>query len=303
MSVKTAAILSALLLAGFLVLRPALGRLGAPETPDVRGRSSVRPPAGASIAPVGLEDEATPPASPAAGGASGAAAAACPGLDAVEKRIFELTNDERRKAGRSPLDTEPVLHDTALAQSSDMSARRFFDHINPDGESPEDRVAVRHRRLIGLVGENIWRGSGFAKTPTDELAREIVTWWMKSPGHRENILRQDSTHLGVGVCGSGGEVWATQNFARVLAYLDNPLPAAVPRGKALALALSPVAAPVRPAAGFDLWSPGRGLAAGPRSDLAGGQAEAEPGVYKLRVYFAADSGHYSIVSGPQLEVQ
>jgi hypothetical protein len=126
---------------------------------------------------------------------------------------------------------------------------------------------------------------------------------MASPSHRENILRPDRTHLGVGVCGSGGEVRATQNFARILAYLDQPLPAAVPRGEALTLALSPVATPVRPAVGFDLWSPGRGLAAGPRSALASGRAEAERGVYKLRVYFATDPGHFSIVPGPQLEVQ
>jgi len=307
MSIRTAVILSALLLAGFLVLRPVLGRLGAPGTPDVRGRSSVRPPVGVSISPA-AEDEPRPSATPGPRGTSAdpaaSPAASCSALAAVEKRVFDLTNEERRKAGLTPLSDEATLHETALTQSGDMMARAFFDHINPDGLAPEDRVAVRHRRLIGLVGENIWRASGFGKMPPDKLAHEIVTSWMKSPGHRENILRPKFTHLGVGVCSRGDEVRATQNFAQVLAYLDRPLPDTVARGTALALALTTVATPAHPADAFDLWSSERGLAATARAALVGGRADVDPGVYMLRIYFTqSDPSRFAIVPGPQIEVK
>lgn len=306
MSSKTAAIASAALLTGFLLLRPALGRLGVPAEPDVRGKGRAVPPAevAPSVVLKPFEGERPTPGASGGSGTPATASVSCSGMEVVEQRIFDLTNGERRRAGRQPLSPEGTLSETARAHSSDMMVRRFFDHINPDGQAPEDRVAVHHRRLVGLVGENIWRGSGYASVSPDKLAQEIMASWMSSPGHRENILRPETTHLGIGACGAGGEVRATQNFARVLAYLDLPLPKAVARGSALAVALTPVAAPVPPAEGFDLWSAERGLAVSARMALAGGRAEAEPGVYKLRVYFAqANPGRYSIFPGPQIEVR
>lgn len=303
MSPRTAAILSALLLAGFLLLRPVVAGLGAPAEPDVRGRSSAEPPSGPGIAaPLPIPAPVEPAAATGTPGMP-AKTPAVTYLGPVEERIFELTNEERQKAGLPLVVREETLRATARAQSADMMARRFFEHVNPDGLAPEDRVAIHHRRLVGLVSENLWKGTGFSGKPADEVAREIVAGWMKSPGHRANILRQESTHLGVGVCATGGDVWATQNFARVLAYLDQPLPGNVRRGAPLSLALTAVAKPDRPAAGFDLWSPDTGLA-GARTALAGSRADATPGIYKLRVYFAQpEAGRFSIVPGPQIEVK
>ncbi len=39
--------------------------------------------------------------------------------------------------------------------------------------------------------------------------------WMSSPGHRENILGADYTHLGVGGTAVGLEIRATQVFANL----------------------------------------------------------------------------------------
>ena len=44
------------------------------------------------------------------------------------------------------------------------------------------------------------------------LARARVDGWMKSPGHRANIMNRDYRYIGVGVARSGGDVYATQNF-------------------------------------------------------------------------------------------
>ena len=44
------------------------------------------------------------------------------------------------------------------------------------------------------VGENLAWGSGTRSTP-----REIVNAWMKSPGHRANILQRRFREIGIGV--------------------------------------------------------------------------------------------------------
>ncbi|OAD23138.1 SCP-like extracellular domain protein [Candidatus Thiomargarita nelsonii] len=49
-----------------------------------------------------------------------------------------------------------------------------------------------------MTGENIWQGQGYDVSDAQKLAELVVEAWMNSPGHRENILRQEYTHLGVG---------------------------------------------------------------------------------------------------------
>jgi uncharacterized protein YkwD len=59
------------------------------------------------------------------------------------------------------------------------------------------------------AGENIAR----IETRGDPAAR-AVAGWMKSPGHRENILSPRFTSTGVGACRSGRAVYFTQVFIR-----------------------------------------------------------------------------------------
>lgn len=116
--------------------------------------------------------------------------------------MLSLVNEERAKAGCSPVTTSTSL--TALAQdfSEDMAARDFFGHTDPDGATPWDRAAAAG--VQGLGGENIARGQADAQAVMDA--------WMDSEGHRANILNCDYKTLGVGVhLGSGGPWW-TQDF-------------------------------------------------------------------------------------------
>ncbi len=136
-------------------------------------------------------------------------------LETVEDLILELTNAERRERGIRPLLPEPGLRSIARAHSDDMIARDFFGHINPDGETIAGRIARGHRQRIRISGENIWRGAGYRTSGSANLqmlAKEIVDDWMNSAGHRENLLRPEFSHLGVGVSSEGGTILATQNF-------------------------------------------------------------------------------------------
>jgi uncharacterized protein YkwD len=133
-------------------------------------------------------------------------------LKEVEKQIYQLTNEVRRKKHLPPLDRDEALVTAARAHSDDMLARNFFSHINPDGKAPQDRLAPTYSRTLARTGENIWSGHGYDYADSKLLARVIVDSWMTSPGHRANLLNPDYTHQGVGVSVLGKEVRATQNF-------------------------------------------------------------------------------------------
>jgi hypothetical protein len=78
-----------------------------------------------------------------------------------------------------------------------MVAKQYFDHVGKDGTDPVDRIrAAGYIPNLGIwtVGENLAWGTGALATP-----KEIVSAWMHSQGHRENILRPQFKEIGFGV--------------------------------------------------------------------------------------------------------
>ena len=133
-------------------------------------------------------------------------------LEKVEDLVLEITNHARRAKGLAPLIKDDELRDVARAYSDDMLVRRFFDHTTPDGVSFDERIADRYRHRVRIMGENIWYASGYNPSNTQRLAKEIVDDWMSSPGHRDNLLSPDFTHLGVGISARHHTLRATQEF-------------------------------------------------------------------------------------------
>lgn len=136
-------------------------------------------------------------------------------LPEVEDAVCRLSNDVRRNHGFSFLEKDGALRTIARAHCDDMLRRKFFSHVNPDGLSPKDRVIPSFPRPIYRLGENIWKSFNQPLTDPELLARLIVDTWMKSPGHRDNILRPDFTHLNVGVAVRNREIFATQLFMKL----------------------------------------------------------------------------------------
>ncbi|MDX5572739.1 CAP domain-containing protein, partial [Streptomyces sp. ID01-9D] len=123
-------------------------------------------------------------------------------LTPARSEVLALVNQERAKVGCSPLSTSAPL--TSLAQnfSEDMAARGFFDHTDPDGDTPWDRAA--QAGVQGLGAENIARGQADAQA--------VMEAWMNSEGHRANILNCDYKAIGIGVHEGSGGPWWVQNF-------------------------------------------------------------------------------------------
>ncbi len=123
---------------------------------------------------------------------------------AFEKQILDLANVSRARNGLAPLAWHDGIADTARKHSKDMAARDYFDHKNPDGLSPFDRMDA-DKIAYRAAAENIAAGQ--------MSALFAHAGWMNSWGHRVNILDADLTRLGVGVhFGGDYHLYYTQNF-------------------------------------------------------------------------------------------
>ncbi len=130
-------------------------------------------------------------------------------LRQMERRAFDLVNAERRKAKLKPLQWSEEVAQVARAHSQRMADANFFDHTDPRFGDVGDRLnrfGVRWQ----MCGENIFTCNGF-RNPESLAVRE----WMKSRGHRDNILTKEFTHSAIGlVYRSDGSYYFTQIFIR-----------------------------------------------------------------------------------------
>lgn len=119
------------------------------------------------------------------------------------QQVVDLANAERAKSGCSPFRTDRRLNTSAQAHADDMAARDYYEHNSPEGRNAGDRMSAAgydwHK-----WGENIHRGP--------KSAADAMRDWMKSPGHRANILDCGFKDIGVGVNLSGNGPWWVQNF-------------------------------------------------------------------------------------------
>jgi uncharacterized protein YkwD len=123
----------------------------------------------------------------------------------VEGQILELTNRERQRVGLPPLWPNPRLFAAARAHSVNMARHRRMDHTL-DGVSPFRRIADAGYP-IGIAGENVAVGYN--------TLVDLMDAWMKSAGHRQNILSPDYAEIGIGwAAGPSGEFYYTQEFGR-----------------------------------------------------------------------------------------
>lgn len=124
---------------------------------------------------------------------------------AFEEQLFDLANAERAKRGIPLFIWDKLAAASAHGHSSDMSARGFFDHTNPDGSSPFDRMKAEGVKYHS-ASENIAAGY-----PNSIFAH--YSWVNSKSGHRETLLSSKLKRLGTGVAiGGSYQVYYTQNF-------------------------------------------------------------------------------------------
>ncbi|MEO0982207.1 MAG: CAP domain-containing protein [Pseudomonadota bacterium] len=140
-----------------------------------------------------------------------------------ERQIFDLVNEERRKAGLPALALRPELADAARFHALDLAVNEYFEHDGLDGRSPADRIALLDRRLIVEVSrENLasFQGPFDISQSASILHRNL----MDSPGHRKNILAEDVDHAAMGLVLTRRGAWVTQLFVKEAGELNADLP-------------------------------------------------------------------------------
>jgi uncharacterized protein YkwD len=118
------------------------------------------------------------------------------------RKLLYFVNRARDEAGLRPLAWSERLAVAAQAHAADMDARNFYAHVSPEGRTATDRG-----RAVGYssgVGENIACAAYLVITVHDV--------WMRSPGHRANILHPDYKVIG---CAKVGLYWV-ENFGCVV---------------------------------------------------------------------------------------
>ncbi|WP_343207997.1 CAP domain-containing protein [Anaerolentibacter hominis] len=111
-------------------------------------------------------------------------------LNYMEQEIFFLSNSLRIKYGYVPFKWSEKAAECAAVRSAEMAERDYFDHINPEGVTPFDRM-----KEAGIsyqsAGENIAAGY------RDSV--EVSFGWLNSPGHRENLMNHNFRFMGIGI--------------------------------------------------------------------------------------------------------
>ncbi len=109
---------------------------------------------------------------------------------------------------RTPLRVNPVLTQVARSRSEDMGNRRYFGHVDPDGNGPNIKVAqagyplprycLRDRSSNSI--ESLIAGRSTGQQAINDL---IIDAGINPPGHRIHLLAMDDffqrhTEVGIG---------------------------------------------------------------------------------------------------------
>lgn len=164
--------------------------------PPTSSAPTTTPPTSSSAPASSTEPPAEPPPSPTTNPPSTAPAPPGKPVD----RVVELVNQARADQGCKPLVVEEHLTTAAQGHSTDMSDRNYFSHTTPEGVAFDERIKAAGYPSPGA--ENIARGQ--------KTADSVMADWLKSPGHRANILNCQLKVIGVGL-DTDGFYW-TQDF-------------------------------------------------------------------------------------------
>lgn len=131
------------------------------------------------------------------------------------EQVVRLVNAARAVGGQCgttpfppsrPMAVNEQLQVAAQAHAQDMADRNYYGHRSLNGHSPDERMRAQGYKST-MTAENIAAGQ--------QSADEVVTGWLKSPGHCRNILMPELVEIGVGVAirpQSDRGIYWVQNF-------------------------------------------------------------------------------------------
>ena len=110
-------------------------------------------------------------------------------------QVLAIVNEERAANGLQPLSMDVDLLEAAMKRAAETSV--YWSHERPDG-------SMCFSISSKMQAENIAVGQA---NPTS-----VMSAWMNSPGHRGNILRENTRAIGIGCFYHNGILWWVQCF-------------------------------------------------------------------------------------------
>ncbi len=132
--------------------------------------------------------------------------AATTSYSARAQRILELVNQERANYGLHPLSLNAALTRSAQAYAEEMAGNGHFSHTGLNGSKFTQRNVAAGYTNWSWLEENIAYGQ-----TSPEM---VMSDWMESKDHRDNILNPHVYDLGVGIAGSAPIYWVQEFGAK-----------------------------------------------------------------------------------------
>lgn len=121
--------------------------------------------------------------------------------EAFADEVLKLVNAERAKAGASKLRMNAGLTKAANKRAVELYTK--FSHTRPNG-SQWYTVLKEYGVSYSVCAENI--------AYNYDTPKEVVAGWMKSSGHKKNILNPKYTKIGIGYYQKGDRIYWVQLF-------------------------------------------------------------------------------------------
>lgn len=107
-----------------------------------------------------------------------------------QRRVIELTNQERVKIGLAPVSENSALDQAAYAKAQNMFSENYWAHFAPSGKTPWDFI-------LGSGYKFSYAGENLAKNFS--TSEEVITAWMNSPSHKDNLLSSKYKEIGLAI--------------------------------------------------------------------------------------------------------
>ena len=104
------------------------------------------------------------------------------------EKIIELTNKDRIEHGKEELRVNEKLALSAKTKAEDMKKNKYFEHDSPEGITPWHWIEKANYNYL-YAGENL----AINYLYVDNMQEAF----MRSKGHKENILSEDFEEIGV----------------------------------------------------------------------------------------------------------
>jgi len=106
------------------------------------------------------------------------------------QKLYTLTNEERQKQNLPILSLNEKLSLAAQKKAEDMFLKNYWAHYAPDGVTPWNFILASGYQYE-YAGENLAKNFLFSQ--------DVVSAWMASKTHRENIEKKEYTEIGYAV--------------------------------------------------------------------------------------------------------